>query len=187
MASLDYHQLDHMKLCYFGMRSTVDGRGHIGSALVVDHKSLPVELRYSMPVRPSEIQRVLYGSQLYSHIAIDLCGQPLMHSLTHRPAMCLVESPSLLPLQEHLPVPVFLAERACSGAASDSESGDARRIDSPSGFAPVFLRCQPHWMSSLEGFTPLLERAFVGFDLLEPFDRLTAACELICQNDERCK
>ena len=46
-------------IVYFAMRSTLDGEGHIGAALVVDTKGIPLEFRCSVPVRPSAVQTAL--------------------------------------------------------------------------------------------------------------------------------
>ena len=121
MTILDHHH----DIAYFGMRSTPDRTGYIGAALVVDPKGLPLEFRCSVPVRPSGIQEALYGHRIYNHIAVDLCGLPLLQSLATKPAVCLVESVSLWDLQQYLSLPVFHVERVDSNPASDSETGDS--------------------------------------------------------------
>ena len=173
----------HRHIVYFGMRSTPDDTGQMGAALAVDSTGLPVELRCSVPVRPSLMQKAVYGRRLDDHIAVDLCGRSLLQALESEPAVCLVESAALLDLQQDLPLPVFHAWRADAShgalqlhqdAGNGSGAGgadDMIRIDSPPGSAPVFLRRSPHWRQPMEAC----------ISLLEPFDRLTAACQLQCQ------
>ena len=187
----------HHRVVYFGMRSTSDDTGQMGAALAVDSTGLPVEFRCSVPVRPSLMQRAVYGRRLDDHIAIDLCGRPLLQALESEPAVCLVEYAALLDLQQDLPLPVFHAWRADAShgavqlhqdAGNGSGAGgtdDVIRIDSPPGSAPVFLRRSPHWRQPVEAYISLLERISAKSDLLEPFDRLTAACQLQCQVDPR--
>ena len=206
---------------YFAMRSTLDGEGHIGAAIVVDAKGIPLEFRCSVPVRPSAIQVALYGDRIRDYIAFNLCGQALMESLTVKPKVCLVESESLLALQAHISIPVFHACRYPLGGTIDEENGgsekkvpyrrllqsqqpndhpavsdgesinesgeDCTLLQSAANFAPVALRCLPNWNRSLQDLLPDLRLLFGSIDLVEPFERVTAGCRLLCQEDERFK
>ena len=188
---------DHRHIVYFGMRSTPDDTGQMGAALALDLRGLPVEFRCSVPVRPSLLQTAVYGRRLDDHIAVDLCGRPLLWALESEPAVCLVESVSLLDLQQDLPLAVFHAWRADAshGAGQlhqDAGNGSSAvgtenvlRIDSPPGLGPIFLRPSPRWRRPVEAYVALLERIAANSDLMEPFDRLTAACQLQCQADPR--
>ena len=208
-------------IVYFAMHSTLDGEGHIGAALVVDTKGIPLEFRCSVPVRPSAVQTALYGAPIRDYIAFNLCGQPLLESLTTNPAVCLVESEPEFNLQEHVSIPVIYAYRDEFSSGSDSGNGgnedgaqyrqllrsrqpnehaavpdtetinkggeDCIYLQSPSNFAPVVLRNYPNWNRSLQDFLPDLTRLFGSIDLVEPFNRITASCRLLCQEDERFK
>ena len=208
-------------IVYFAMRSTRDGEGHIGAALVVDTKGIPLEFRCSVPVRPSAVQAVLYGAPIRDYIVFNLCGQPLLESITTNPAVCLVESELDFNLQEHVSIPVIYAYRA--EFSSDSDLGNVCRegstqhtqllqsrqpnehaavpdaeminqggadciyLQSPANFEPVVLKSYPNWNRSLQDLLPDLRRLFSSIDLVEPFNRITASCRLLCQEDERFK
>ena len=205
-------------IVYFAMRSTLDGEGHIGSALVVDTKGIPLEFRCSVPVRPSAVQTALYGTPIRDYIAFNLCGQPLLESLTTNPSVCLVESEPEFNLQEHVSIPVIYVYRTGFSRESDGGNGgsvqyrqmlqsrrldehdsvpdgqiheesadEGVRLDSPDIFEPVILRIHPDWKRSLEDFLPDLRGLFGSIDLVEPFNRITAGCRLLCQEDGRFK
>ena len=70
------------------------------------------------------IQTALYGAQIRDYIALNLCGQPLLESLTVKPTVCLVESKSHFNLQEYVSIPVFQAYRADYSGDSDLGNGD---------------------------------------------------------------
>ena len=110
---------DSPNMVYFAMRSTLDGKGHIGSALVVDARGIPLEFRCSVPVRPSAAQTALYGTPIRDYIAFNLCGQPLLESLTRNPRICLVESEPDLNLQEYVSIPVIYVCRTESNGESE--------------------------------------------------------------------
>ena len=180
-------------IVYFAMRSTLDGEGHIGAALVVDAKGIPLEFRCSRPVRPTAVQTAFYGALIRDYIAFNLCGQPLLESLTTNPAVCLVEAEPELNFQEHVAIPVIYAYRAEFSSDSNLGNGgteggeDGIDLQSPANFAPVVLRSDPNWNRSLQDFLPDLRRLFGSIDLVEPFNRITASCRLLCQEDERFK
>ena len=187
---------DHHNIVYFGMRRTPDNTGLMGAALAIDCQGIPVEFRCSAPIRPTALQQALYGHLIHHHIAIDLCGRPLLHSLESEPAVCLVEAVSLFDLQQDLSLPVFHVERANESHRAGrfhqdgnrSSVGGAEnvvRIDSVTGLGPILLKCNPHWHPPVEEYIRLLERISANCDLMEPFDRLTAACQLTCQEDPR--
>ena len=61
------------------------------------------------------------------------------------------------------------------------------RLDSPANFAPTLVNCCPGWERSLQDFLPDLQLFFSTIDLIEPFERITAGCRLLSQQDERFK
>ena len=75
-----------------------------------------------------------------------------------------------------------------TGSESTEENGeDGIRLDSPANFPSVMLRSYPHWSQSLQHLLPGLRRLSESIDLVEPFDRITVGCRLLCQEDKRFK
>ena len=157
---------------------------------MVDGKGIPQEFRCTEPVRPTLTQTALYGTAIKSFISFDLCGQALLESLTTGPVACLVESEVDLNLQEHTPIPVLHARRSASHeglGAGKVTSDDYNQLDSPANFLPISLKCSEDWDASLEGLLPDLQQLFGSIDLVEPFERITASCQLLCEQDTRFK
>ena len=187
-------------IAYFGMRSTLDGEGHFGAALVVDAKGIPLEFRCSVPVRPSAIQTALYGAQIRDYIALNLCGQPLLESLTVKPTVCLVELVSHFKLQEYVSIPVFHAYRADYSNDSDLGNGDtggsARYRQLLQGHQPNESAAIPDDETNNEGeedriflrspanFAPVVLRSYPNWnrslqDFLPDFKRLFVSIDLV--------
>ena len=59
------------------------------------------------------------------------------------------------------------------------------RLDSTANFESVILRSHPDCKQFLKNFLPVLHGLFGSIDLVEPFNRITAGCRLLCQEDER--
>ena len=64
---------------------------------------------------------------------------------------------------------------------------DCIYLQRPANFHPVVLRSYPDWSRSLQSFLPHLRRLSGSIDVVEPFERITVGCRLLCQEDERFK
>jgi hypothetical protein len=46
--------------------------------MVIDHRGYPLEFRCTTPVKPTPIQKIIYGSLLDQYIGVELCGKRLL-------------------------------------------------------------------------------------------------------------
>jgi len=58
-----------------------------GAILVTDDWGKPLEFRCTAPVKPTAVQRTLYGSTLTPHLLVALIVEPLMEALNAEPAV----------------------------------------------------------------------------------------------------
>ena len=63
---------------------------YVGGVLVADEYGLPVEFRHTLPVRPTKLQRALYGAALDRYLRSVVIAQRLVSGLEHDPAVVLV-------------------------------------------------------------------------------------------------
>lgn len=68
----------------------------MGGAMVTDASGLPLEFRYTEPVRATKLQRVLYGDVLEKYIHGDVIAANLIGRLEQKPEVFLVSDPALL-------------------------------------------------------------------------------------------
>ena len=182
---------DEIELAFFAVRRTQDQEGYIGAILVIDNHGIPREFRCTHPVRPTLVQKALYGNNLEWHIGFELCGKPLLGELTSHPVACLVESTGMLGLREAVPLPVVHAQRLGDmlgvSAQTDGESGGRiERLDSEiNDFQPLAVHCYGGFETDIEETLPALRRVFQYVDLMEPFERITTAVTVLGERDER--
>ncbi len=69
----------------------------MGGAMVTDTQGLPLEFRYTEPVRATKLQRVLYGDVLERYIHGDVVAANLISRLEQKPELFLVGDAALLP------------------------------------------------------------------------------------------
>ena len=72
----------------------------MGGVMVTDAYGLPLEFRYTEPVRATKLQRVLYGDVLEKYIHSDVIAANLVGRLEQKPELTLVTDPALLPALE---------------------------------------------------------------------------------------
>jgi hypothetical protein len=160
--------------------------GYLGGVLVADEYGLPVEFRHTLPVRPTRLQRAIYGEALDRYIRSVVVCQRLVAGLEHRPAVVLVADPVLLGESE--PPLGHLAESGVDpvGPAgtvepfSGAHSGFLLQLRA--GEAPLRLVTQAptHAYAELGG---ALARGAETMDLMEPMARVRAGLGLIAQGD----
>lgn len=69
----------------------------MGGAMVTDAQGLPLEFRYTEPVRATKLQRVLYGDVLERYIHGDVVAANLIGRLEQKPDVFVVGDAVLLP------------------------------------------------------------------------------------------
>lgn len=68
----------------------------MGGAMVTDAFGLPLEFRYTEPVRATKLQRILYGDVLEKYIHGDVIAGNLISRLEQKPELFLVSDPAVL-------------------------------------------------------------------------------------------
>jgi hypothetical protein len=165
--------------------------GYLGAILVTDEQGVPLEFRCTHPVKPTAIQRRLYGDTLEPHVGVILCGVPLAKSLQHKPSLLLVPQEFLLGVRNEVPWPTAYLRRA--GKAIDiSVPGDAtgtlqrQRIDCVTGrFQPIVLSTHPEHPEDNPLAAKILGEVFKTLDPLEPFERISKALDALGQQEPR--
>lgn len=178
-------------LGFYTLNETQDGDGYLGAILITDDRGRPLEFRVTHPVKPSAFQRPLYGDALEPYIGVELCGERLLTGLDHEIDLLIVSQRYLLDIREAVSCPVMYLERAGDAIEVESNAGDSRawatgRVTSASGrFQPVAVTVLGEWEQDLERGRAMLEEAFGRMDLLEPFERMSRALELLAKEDQR--
>ena len=169
---------DESLIAYFGIHKTTGNDGYIGGVLVINDEGIPRDFRFTHPISPNAVQRALYGDTLKPHIFVELIGSQLVGALTLSPFCVVVKDASLLDLHEHVALPIAYIEPTRASRASNGRSEGAHRLDSGiSGGRPVNVRMAR--TADAEAVREALSRFSAKVDLMEPFDRITTAVELL--------
>jgi hypothetical protein len=160
--------------------------GYIGGILVADDFGLPAEFRHTMPVRPTKLQRALYGSALDRYVRSAVIARRLIEGLEHDPAVVLVDEPVLVGPGE--PPLAFATE---SGVDPVGAPGHVEPFDGAAAGFLLQVRADEAPLRLVSDAPPHLYRemgralcqAAATMDIVEPMQRVRAGLQLIAAGD----
>lgn len=176
---------------FYALLQTQDGKGYLGALLVTDDLGKPTEFRVTYPVKPTTLQKQLYGDSLVPHIGIELCGKPLYQALKNKPSLLLVNDIRFLQLSNSIASLVArvesLGETLKVASSSEVNQQAPAKLQSASGrFQPLAVTCPVDYNDQRQAeLLAQLNRFFASIDLLEPFARIDAAAKALAAQDEK--
>jgi len=148
---------------------SVFGEGSIrGGALVTDMETRPYEFRVTTPVKPTSMQRVLYGKTLSEYVYGELITFPLIKALKEKISLVVTKNENLLILRPKISVPVVMISKDVSGI-SQGKSGEK--------IGMITYRSHPSYTGEGDWSRTLLNDLVGRHDLFEPFERLKIAMD----------
>lgn len=181
------------KFGFLSLYETETPDSYIGSLLITDEFGIPVEFKCTHAVKPTAIQKALYGDKLQPYIAIELCGTPLLKSISNQPEIIIVNLPYLLSIRNTIEKPTILIKRAGDTINFESDDtkdkeGSKERMETESGsFQPIVIQSHPDFSDDLNNIREELNSTFNKFDLVEPFERMKKSVEILGKSDSKFK
>lgn len=156
-----------------------------GAVMVTDPRGIPLDFRYTDPVRPTRLERVLYGEALEIYLREEILLKNLLKVLEIRPHLWLCRDRALLqPLAEQGALPVLLVEPTSHAPLENvgeiqpqGESGSILLQADPVS-APLRLTV-PVGGQAADLLVPILLEAARSMELVEPFVRMRKALEIV--------
>ncbi len=141
---------------------TVYSDGSIrGGILTTDIETKPYEFRVTSPIKPTQIQQILYGSSLKEHVYGELICAPLIKATKEKLSIVLIKENYLMAMRPLVSVPVIYIH------PNDAKVGD--------GIKSVSLSPHRNFQNELAYAQTILTPIMQKHDLLEPFERLRLA------------
>ena len=161
---------------------------YMGAILVTNEFSVPVEFRVTVPVKPTTIQKAIYGEAMVPYIGTELCGTQLLDKITHDLEAVLVSPRYMLNLRAKSSAPIL---HVFDGSTPYEPVVLENEADTPDGsaneysFGQLHIAISPQFREDYTIVSPLLQQLSDTFDLLEPFDRIDLAVEVLGKEDPR--
>jgi hypothetical protein len=157
-----YEQAASLLLCYVSCPENAD-RSFTGACLLTDGRTRPLHFAFVHPVRPTTIQKMLYGPTLNEHVRVDVILEKLLSGLPQKPHVIFVNDDNLLACRRITSCPVAVLSRRPNGNDGASMSlvvyNTGKRDDDSERVG--------RYVAQLE--------ACSSIDLTQPFERVLAA------------
>lgn len=144
-------------LAFLDLTTFEDGESMRGGCLVTDELTRPLEFRVSGAIRPTGLQKVLYGDTLHEYICTDLVGMPMLETLENKPELVLVRDAEFLKLRSRVDITVLWVRGTVDGQ--------------------FVLQAFPGHEQEAEAGRDMLPRRLRGRSIMEPFARIRTALE----------
>jgi hypothetical protein len=132
-----------------------------GGILTTDVETRPFEFRVTSPIRPTQIQQMLYGASLKDYVYGELICAPLVKATKEEVSLVLAKEPYIVAMRPLVSVPVILVHQ------------DGKAIGD--NLKPVSFSVHKNYPSELAFAQNVLTPLMQSHDLIEPFERLKLA------------
>lgn len=170
------------------VEKTAAGDGYIAALMVTDDRGYPLEFRASTPIKPTLVQKTLYGGQLEHYIGVELCGKSLVRQSSRKPRIILVPKRWLLDLANHVEssmVAIWPAGEALHVEENDVAitRGSLKAAGLP--YQSLTYEGRFKYKDSEREIVGYLQHCASSFDLVEAFERIRSALQLLGKEDPR--
>jgi hypothetical protein len=161
-----------------------------GAALVTDARGIPLDFRYTEPVRPTKLERILYGGALDIYLREEVIMGNLLGAVEVSPSLWLVDSAELIrPAQKLTKLQAVAMETT---QRSPLEAGGKYEPTAEEGVfifqadnisAPLRLSVSQENVSKMAQTAESLAAAAQDMELMEPFTRIAKAFEAVSESE----
>ncbi len=167
----------NMSLGYMMVTRTPDNE-YVGGIMVTDPYAIPVEFKYSEPIKPTGLQKILYGNSIEKYLLVDVIAKKLLQNIEEKPKFILIEDSRLLDIQFKMPI-IYICIPS-KGSEDSNETKIREELSKEtleSGYDIIFNG------TLTSDDIKWLERISDEIDIMEPFHRLKEALNYVCSEE----
>jgi hypothetical protein len=143
----------------------------LGALMITDSRARPVHFSFVSPVRPTMIQRILFGSTLNSHIKVDVIAQKLLSNIPQIPDVLFVDDMEILSVRQIIKKPTAFLKK---NSSSDTDPSRLSSLEFKTGSNMEDQEITGQILAFLEN----------SIDLVEPFLRIRQALKEAIKSQE---
>lgn len=175
--------MEKFKIGYFCSRKIEEQ--YIGGIMVTDHQSIPVEFKYTEPIRPTRIHKIIFGKVLEKYIGEDVIKKNLLKEIKQVPSILFVTELELLGEDPVNRVPMVALQTTTLPGLS--AVGEFQRVKDKEIIVQPSTSKNPLKMTFFSPEPDVQERvmnilrSFIDkVDIYEPFARVDTALSALC-------
>jgi hypothetical protein len=161
-----------------------------GAALVTDVRGIPIDFRYTEPVRPTKLECILYGGALDIYLREEVILENLLGAVEANPSLWLVDDDELIqPVQKLTKLQAVAIEPTqrspleASGKYEPTAENGVFIFQADNISAPLRLSVTQENVSKIAQITESLASAALDMELMEPFTRIAKAFEAVSESE----
>ncbi len=173
---------------------TIDGNEGLirGALLVVDVRGIPLDFRYTDYIKPTKLERILYGNALDTYLKQELILQSLLDAVEVEPQLWICSDMNLLtPLKENGHVKAVLVSASTRqplenvGSIESTSEPNVFYLQADGVSAPLRLVFAAGTRSDeIQNSAALLVEAAGTMEITEPFTRIQKALASLASGTE---
>jgi hypothetical protein len=176
-------------LGFLVVEKTTKAEGYVAALMITDERGYPLEFRATTPIRPSLVQRTLYGKQMEHYVGVELCGKTLVQQSSRKPKVFLVPNHVLLDIANEAGVNTVAIWHAGESLKVEEKEDTVSRgtisASASSSYQPLVYEGRFNQTTDQRDILAFLQSCTERFDLVEAFDRMRAALQLLAKEDSR--
>jgi len=182
--------MSEILLAYLMTATDSSHSAYLGTVMVTDARGLPKEFRHTEPIRPTRIQRVLYGGAIEPYLRADVIGSCLLKDLKAKPTAVIVREEALLAVHQQAGCPVVAVfptnlEPLPQGESHRSIDERSVLVQLAGDSGPVRITLARTDPSLLAAALETLLEAAETMDVVEPLTRMEEAVALLWTETEK--
>lgn len=163
------------KLAFLGTYNSDDSI--MGVIMVTDSETKPVEFRVTSSIKPTNFQKILYGNVLKEHILVELVALPLLNALSEQPDIILVNDPFFLGANSKVDTRVVRVLSKNQQNGNKAAKLELKSLNSKN--ETIYIESPEEFEDELPGISEAINKISLYRDIMEPFERLSLACEQV--------
>ena len=170
--------MDLGKIAFLETLTLDDDSGIMGAILVTDTETKPLEFRVTAPIKTTNFQKTLYGDVLLEHVLVELISLPLINAISEEIDLILVKDPLFLGANNKQGVRVVRVHNDSGQNTGSKKNNQDVHFIGTNG-STLYIETSKKYESELTEIKEQINSLAETRNLLEPFDRLKAACEQV--------
>jgi ribosomal protein S2 len=153
---------------------------YAGGLMTLNDKGLPINFKYTEPIKPSKIQKIIYGNNLKSFLASEIIGKKILEGENDIDYF-FIDDNEILDFIDTDKLLVYIKESYSDMEKTEKENETFINISDKKTYKLIFSK------KTGEDLINKIKDNAEYFNLSEPFIRLKEALEFICSSNENQK
>ncbi len=176
--------MDAIKIGYFSSMQL--GDQFIGGIMITDHRAIPVEFKYTEPIKPTKIHKIIFGKVLEKYINEEVIRKNLLKDIKSQVSLFFVTDPKLLEAETMGNSPLIALQNTSFPKLENA--GEIQRVKEKeilvqpmTSKTPLKLLFATAEVDIQEKALNLVKALIQKTDIFEPFTRVETALRSLCQ------